>query len=255
MKRLRLCILLMLAIPVFGPVQSVNGQEHHTNEINKSSGELKEDGKEQLIESATKIENIDTIINNAKSLAEDISEGSSYVLISKTKEILKKYLSVLNTTSGSENAEQINYVRNYIQKVINHLSAIPDIDSELINSLNKIDKSCQSCINDIEQCFEQYKTIDSDSDEETKNNFIEKADKALSKSDNLNELFKKIDKMFSKMEKDFEKSPLKTSDYFETVKLWEKILPDTANLDSKAIELDKCIFKLKTPIVSDSSEE
>ena len=242
MKRLKLFIFLMLAIPIFGSVQSVNGQEQHTNEINKSSGELKEEKKEQIIESVTKIENVDTIINNAKSMAEDISEGSSYLLISKTKEILKKYLSVLNTTSGSENAEQINYVRNYIQKVIDHLSAIPDIDSELINSLNKIDKSCQSCVNEIEQCFEQYKNLGSDSDEETK-------------SDKLDELFNKADKMFIKMEKDFEKSPLKTSDYFETVKLWEKILPDTANLESKAIELDKCIFKLKNPTVSDSSEE
>ena len=255
MKRLKLFIFLMLAIPIFGSVQSVNGQEQHTNEINKSSGELKEEKKEQIIESVTKIENVDTIINNAKSMAEDISEGSSYLLISKTKEILKKYLSVLNTTSGSENAEQINYVRNYIQKVIDHLSAIPDIDSELINSLNKIDKSCQSCVNEIEQCFEQYKNLGSDSDEETKNDFIEKAEKALSKSDKLDELFNKADKMFIKMEKDFEKSPLKTSDYFETVKLWEKILPDTANLESKAIELDKCIFKLKNPTVSDSSEE
>ena len=254
MIRLKLFILLTLAISVFGPVQSVNGQEQQTKEINKSSGELKEDVKEQLIESATKIENVDTIINNAKSMAEDISEGSSYLLISKTKEILKKYLSVLNTTSGCENAEQINFVRNYIQKVINHLSAIPDIDSELINSLNKIDKSCQSCMNDIEQCFEQYKSLDSDSDEETKNDFIEKAEKALSKSDKLNELFNKIDKMFNKMEKDFEKSPLKTSDYFETVKQWEKILPDTAQLDLKANKLNNYILKLMNPILSDSSD-
>ncbi len=253
MNRLKLFILLMLLISVFGSVQSVNGQEQNINEINKSSGELKEDGKEQLIESATKIENIDTIINNAKSIVEDISEGSSYVLISKTKKILKMYLNALKTSSGT--SEQINYVRNYLQKEINRLSAIPDVDSDLINSLNEIDNSCQSCINDILQCFELYKTLDSDSDEESKNEFIEKVEKVLSKSDNLNELFKKTDKMFSKMEKDFEKSPLKTSEYLESVKLWEKILPDTMQLELKAIKLNECIIKLKNPIVSDSSED
>ena len=212
--------------------------EQFTIDLQKAIDELKSEDNKPLNSSTSDLGEIDSLYMGVMSLLEGISDSENYEFYKSLKEKCKKIIKIFNNSNASE---QYAYVRNSIQKALEKLEAIPEINAETIKNINYIDRNIPSNLKEAKKAVARFVTVKDGSDVKTKKSFVEKSERTLVKCRRSLKVFEKTKTSFEQAITSFETSEYKTSEYKQCKELWEKIEQTMPELEGQASELANCL--------------